>query len=140
MILLDTNVISEPIKPQPEPRVVRWINAQVIESLYLPSVALAEWLTGVERLPTGRRKSEMESLIRDLLEELIGPRVLSFDREAAEVHSHLLASSEAKGVVVSFADCQIAAIAMVHGLSVATRDTAPFLAMGVPIINPWEIS
>jgi len=137
VILLDTNVISEPVKPLPDPRVLEWINAQVIESLYLPSVALAEWLTGVELLPIGRRKSEMESLIHDLLTELIGSRVLSFDREAAEVHSRLMAKSATAGANASFADCQIAAIALVHNLTVATRDTGPFVAMGVPTINPW---
>jgi hypothetical protein len=138
VILLDTNVISEPVKPQPDPRVLEWINAQVIESLYLPSVALAEWLTGVELLPTGRRKSEMELLIHDLLKELIGPRVLPFDREAAEVHSRLMAKSAAIGANASFADCQIAAIAIAHNLTVATRDTGPFMAMDIPTINPWH--
>ncbi|WP_263380774.1 type II toxin-antitoxin system VapC family toxin [Granulicella paludicola] len=138
MILLDTNVISEPAKPLPDARVMRWIDAQTVESLYVSSTVLAEWLTGVEKLPQGRRRREMEELIHQMLQELIGPRVLSFDRVAAEIHAKLMAEAGAKGVTVSFADCQIAAVAKLHDLTVATRDTGPFLAMGVRVIDPWE--
>jgi predicted nucleic acid-binding protein len=138
MILLDTNVVSEPLKPQPDAQLLKWINAQVIESLFLPSVVLAEWLTGVEKLPTGRRKTEMELLIHDFLGEVIGPRILPFDRQAAEVHATLMAKTSVIGKTPSFADCQIAAIAVVHRFTVATRDTAPFLVMGVPVIDPWQ--
>ncbi|MDQ2925418.1 MAG: type II toxin-antitoxin system VapC family toxin [Acidobacteriota bacterium] len=140
MILLDTNVISEPVKPRPEPQVLAWINSQVIEALHLPSPALAEWLTGVECLPAGRRKREMEALIHDLLNELIGARVLPFDRQAAEEHAKLVARAAARGKPVSFADAQIAAIASVHGFTVASRDTEPFVAMDIPVINPWTAS
>jgi predicted nucleic acid-binding protein len=138
MILLDTNVVSEPAKPRPDLRVMRWIDAQVVESLHLSTTVLAEWLTGVERLPAGRRRREMEELIHQMMQELIGTRVLSFDRMAAEVHAKLMSSAAANGVTVSFADCQIAAIAKLHDLTVATRDVTPFLAMGVRVINPWE--
>jgi toxin FitB len=138
MILLDTNVVSEPARPIPDPRVMNWIDAQAVESLYLSSTVLAEWLTGVEKLPHGRRRQEMEELIHQMLKELIGTRVLSFDRMAAELHVKLMTSADAKGIVVSFADCQIAAVAKLHDLTVATRDTRPFVAMGVRVINPWE--
>jgi predicted nucleic acid-binding protein len=140
MILLDTNVVSEPLKPRPDPHVLAWIDSQAIEVLHLPSTALAEWLTGVERMTQSRRRSELKALIEDLLAMLIGPRFLTFDSEAARRHSKLMAHAAAKGKVVSFADCQIAAIATVHGLTVATRDVAPFISMDVPYINPWDAS
>jgi len=115
-----------------------WIDSQVVESLHLSTPVLAKWLTGVERMPKGLRRSEMERLVHDLLRELIGPRVLTFDQEAAKVHSTLMSRTAAKGLAISFADCQIASIAVVHGLTVATRDVSPFIAMGVPVINPWD--
>jgi toxin FitB len=138
MILLDTNVISEPLKPIPDLGVLAWLDAQIIETLYLPTIALAEILTGIEGMPHGKRRQIAESTARQMFQSLIGPRYLSFDQQAAETHPILRIKAQQQGVVVSFADCQIAAIASVHNLTVATRDTGPFLAMGVPTINPWH--
>jgi predicted nucleic acid-binding protein len=139
MILLDTNVISEPLKPVPDPRVMAWLDLQIIETFYLPTIALAEILTGIEGMPHGKRRQTAENTARNVFQSLIGPRYLSFDQQAAETHPVLRIKAQQRGVIVSFADCQIAAIASVHNLTVATRDTAPFLAMDVPTINPWEI-
>jgi predicted nucleic acid-binding protein len=138
MILLDTNVVSEPAKPRPDLRVMNWLDSQAVESLYLSTTVLAEWLTGVERLPAGRRRTEMERIIEDMLKELIGPRVLVFDQTAAEIHAKLTARASRAGQTVGFADCQIAAVASLHGLTVATRDTEPFVVMGLRVINPFE--
>jgi len=115
-----------------------WLDMQVIETFYLPTIALAEILTGIEGMPHGKRRQIAENTARKVFESLIGSRYLSFDQRAAETHPVLRINAQQRGVIVSFADCQIAAIAFVHNLTVATRDTAPFLAMGVPIINPWE--
>jgi predicted nucleic acid-binding protein len=138
MIILDTNVISEPLKPRADPAVIRWLDAQDPDTLYLTSVNLAEVLIGIALLPAGKRKRGMELAARSLQMKLFANRFLSFDREAAIAFSLLGSRAAAKGYPISVGDCQIAAIAAVHGFTVATRDTVPFLAAGVPIINPWE--
>jgi hypothetical protein len=138
MIVLDTNVISEPLKPRADPVVIRWLDAQDPETLYLTAVNLAEVLIGIALLPAGKRKRGMELGAQSLLAKLFANRLLSFDREAAIAFSLLGSRAAAKGYPISVADCQIASIAAVHGFTVATRDTAPFLAAGVPIVNPWE--
>ncbi len=138
MIILDTIVISEPLKPRADPAVIRWLDAQDPDSLYITAVNLAEVLIGIALLPAGKRKRGMELAARSLQVKLFASRFLSFDREAAIAFSLLGSRAAAKGYPISMADCQIAAIAAVHGFTVATRDTAPFLAAGVPIINPWK--
>jgi hypothetical protein len=138
MIVLDTNVISEPLKTQADPAVQRWLDRQEAETLYLTAVNLAEVLIGIELLPEGKRKKGMATAMRELLQALFGTRLLSFDEEAAVAYSVLISRAMAKGYTISVADGQIAAIAAVHGFTVATRDTAPFLAAGVPVLNPWE--
>jgi predicted nucleic acid-binding protein len=138
MIILDTNVISEPLKPRADPAVVRWLDAQDSDTLYLTAVNLAEVLIGIALLPAGKRKRGMELAARSLQMKLFANRFLSFDREAAIAFSLLGSRAAAKGYPISVADCQIAAIAAVHGFTVATRDTAPFVAAGVAVINPWK--
>lgn len=138
MILLDTNVISEPLKPMPDPRVLAWLDSQLIETLFMPTVVLAEFLTGLEGMPEGKRRAIAEHSASQILDLLIGPRFLPFDRKAAEVHALLSIRAQRQGKKVTFADCQIAAIASVHNLTVATRDVTPFQAMNIPTINPWD--
>lgn len=138
MIVLDTNVISEPLRPRADPAVVRWLDAQDPETLYLTATALSELLIGIALLPAGKRKRGMELAMQSLQTRLFADRFLSFDREAAIAFALLGSRAATKGFSISVADCQIAAIAAVHGFAVATRDTAPFLAAGVPVINPWE--
>lgn len=138
MILLDTNVISEPMKPVPEPKVLAWLDAQPLETLYLPAPGLAEMLTGIRRLPQGKRRRRMEEIAETIRAQITDSRVLSFDQPAAIKHAELMIMAERKGVVLTFADCQIASIAILHNLTVATRDTGPFLAAGLHVINPWQ--
>lgn len=138
MILLDTNVVSEPLKPLPEVRVLGWLDAQIIETLFMPTPVLAEFLTGIEGMPVGKRRTIAETTAMKILESLVGPRFLPFDQRAAEVHPLLRMKAQRQGKPVTFADCQIAAIASVHNLTVATRDVEPFIAMGIPVINPWD--
>jgi predicted nucleic acid-binding protein len=140
MILLDTNVVSEPLKPTPESKVLAWLDRQPTGILYLPSVALAELLAGIEIMPEGRRKGSMLQSVRALLQQLTSQRVLPFDVEAAEAYSLLTARARSEGVSVALGDGEIGAIAHVHGLAVATRDERPFLAMGLRVINPWAES
>ena len=137
MIVLDTNVVSEAMKPSSSPAVSAWLNAQVAETLYLSSVTLAELLYGIGTLPEGRRKNALAHTLDGLL-ELFGGRVLPFDAEAARCYAPLATRARALGKGFPTPDGYIAAIAVAHGFAVATRDTNPFEAAGVPVINPWE--
>ena len=138
MIVLDTNVISEPVKPLPDPLVVAWLDRQPKEALYLCAPVLMEVLLGVALLPGGKRKRGMATAIQALLANYFADRFLAFERQAAVTYASLSSRASARGYSISVGDCQIAAIAAVHGLAVATRDTAPFRAAGVPIIDPWN--
>ena len=138
MIVLDTNVISEPVKPLPDPLVVTWLDRQPKETLYLCAPVLMEVLLGVALLPGGRRKRGMAMAIQALFANFFAERFLAFERQAAVTYASLASRASARGYSISVGDCQIAAIAAVHGFVVATRDTAPFLAAGVPVIDPWK--
>lgn len=137
MIVLDTNVISEAMKPQPHSAVRAWLNDQAAETLYLSSVTLAELLFGIAALPSGKRK-DMLALAVDGLLELFQGRVLPFDTDAARQYAELAVVARAAGLGFPTPDGYIAAIAVSRGFIVASRDTAPFQAAGVTIINPWE--
>ena len=138
MILLDTCVVSEPLKPRPESKVLNWLDDQAAESLYLSTISLAELLAGVAALPAGRRRSALSGELSRVLDRLFADRILAFDRAAAVQFPDVVASARKRGFTISFADAQIAAIAAAHGFSIATRDTGPFLATGIPIIDPWN--
>ena len=138
MIVLDTNVISEPVKPLADPVVVAWLDRQPKETLYLCAPALMEVLLGINLFPDGKRKRIIAVALQGLLANYFSDRFLAFEREAAVAYALLASRAAAKGYSISVADGQIAAIASVHAFSVATRDTAPFLATGVRVINPWK--
>ena len=137
MILLDTNVVSELMRQDPDRRVVAWLDAQTAETLYLSAVSLAELLLGIAILPEGRSKRELEAAVVGPARAMFGPRVLPFDAEAATVFAAVVSRARRAGYVIGVADGQIAATAVAHGLIVATRDTAPFEAAGLRVINPW---
>jgi hypothetical protein len=138
MILLDTNVVSEPIRPSPDKRVLDWLDAQVVETLFLSTVSLAELLLGVEALPAGRRRATLEARLESTLEALFGERMLSFDVAAAEVYAQIVVRARGAGYAISVGDGQIAAIAAVRGFTVASCDELPFRAAGLAVINPWN--
>ena len=138
MIILDTNIISEPLKPNANPAVQAWLDRQAAETLYLTATSLSELLVGVAILPKSKRKTGLDTALSELLANLFGSRILAFDQRAAVAYAPLVSRARSAGRYISVADGQIAAIASVHGFTVATRDTAPFVAAGVPIINPWD--
>ena len=138
MILLDTNVVSEMLRERINPRVARWLGQQAVSSLYLTATSLAELRVGVEIIPAGKRKTLLAADLDNLLGILFRERILAFDRKAAETYSRMAARARALGKALPFGDGQIAATAAVHGYAVATRDTGPFEAAGVAVINPWE--
>jgi predicted nucleic acid-binding protein len=137
VIILDTNVVSEPLRPAPDERVVRWLDAQPAEALYLTSINTAELWAGVARLPRGARRHTLETSLDAMLRRLFGARRLAFDDAAARVYADLVEHCDARGTALPLADGMIAAIARVHGFAVATRDTAPFVAAGITTVDPW---
>lgn len=138
MILLDTNVVSEPLRPAPDARVIAWLDAQALETLYLSAITVAELRAGVALMPKGRRRDKLnETIEREVLPSFAG-RVLPFDAACTQTYAEALATARQAGGGIGIADALIAAIARANGLIVATRDTAPFAAAGLDVINPWE--
>ena len=138
MIVLDTNVVSEAMKPEPHWAVRAWLNDQSAETLYLSSVTLAELLFGIGALQAGKRKDMLAQALDGLL-ILFRDRVLPFDADAARRYAELAGAAKISGRGFPIPDGYIAAIAASRGFIVATRDTAPFEAAGVPVINPWNV-
>ncbi len=140
MIVLDTNVISEPLRASGAPAVRAWLNSQVPDSLYTTAINLAELLAGVAALPVGKRRRELDAHLRATLSRLFGRRVLTFDMAAAESYAAIVDEARGKGLSVPHDDGLIAAIARAHGFAVATRNVAHFAGAGVDLINPWDFS
>ncbi len=138
MIILDTNVISESLRPRCNDAVTAWLDAQVAQTLYLTAINAAELWAGIAVMPDGARKSALESSLDSLLARLFGARRLDFDHRAARAYAELTRRTTAAGTPVPLADGLIAAIAHAHGYAVATRDAAPFRAAGIEVLNPWE--
>lgn len=138
MILLDTNVVSEPMQVTPNAGVVAWLDDQAVETLFLSAITVAELRFGVAVLPEGKRKEGLRLRLEETLLPLFGDRILPFDLEASAAFARLMAAARARGEAIGKADGLIAATAVAHGLAVATRDAAPFRAAGVTVINPWE--
>lgn len=138
MIVLDTDVISELVRPQPDRRVLGWLDRYPWVEVYLTAVTAAELRYGVARLPDGRRKSELAERVRRLTKEHFARRVLPFDDEAASHYAQVVASRETRGRPIGTADAQTAAICLRHGAALATRNTKDFTHIDVGIVNPWE--
>jgi predicted nucleic acid-binding protein len=138
MILLDTNVVSEPLRPAPDARVIAWIDAQPLETLFLSAVTVAELRAGAALLPAGKRRTGLQQNLEKRVLPLFAGRVLPFDLACTLAYAALLARARAAGLAVTTADAYIAAIAASNGFTVATRDTGPFKAAGVAVLNPWQ--
>jgi predicted nucleic acid-binding protein len=126
------------MKPGGDRGVQTWLDEQIAETLYLTSISLSEPLLGVELLPDRKRKEGLAVALTELIVTLFGPRILSFDQQAAKIYAARISRARASGRMIFMADGQIAAIAEAYGFTVATRDTAPFIAAGVPVVNPWD--
>lgn len=138
MILLDTNVVSEPLRAAPEPRLIAWLDAQPPETLFLSVITVAELRFGAARLPAGRRRNGLRERLETRVLPAFAGRILPFDLAATQAYADLMVKAQATGSTVGLADGLIAAIASVNGMAVATRDTKPFLAIGVTVIDPWS--
>lgn len=138
MILIDTNVISEPLRQRGDPVVAAWIDAQIIDTLYLAAISLAELRFGIAALPDGKRKDSLRENLERRVVPLFAGRILPFDAVASQAYAEIMAGARAEGEAIGKADGYIAATAAANGLIVATRDTAPFEAAGLNVINPWK--
>lgn len=138
MIVLDTNVISEPLRPAPNPAVVAWLNAQDPGSLHTTTINLAELYAGVAVMEAGKRRTALMSSMRATMTRLFGPRVLSFDVAAAECYAIIAERTRASGLTVPHLDGLIAAIAAASDFAIATRNVADYAGTGVRTINPWD--
>lgn len=140
MILLDTNVISEPQRWEPNARVLEWIDAQALETLYLSTITVAELRAGIALMPEGKRRDSLHENLEKRLLPMFANRVLPFDMACTKAYAELLAKSRAAGLAVETADAFIAAVVLANGFAVATRDTSPFEAAELNVINPWEVN
>ena len=138
MILIDTNVVSELMRPIPARAVLDWFGTQDPSALHLSAVSEAELRRGVAVLPEGRRQDALRAAVDAMVAEDFAGRVLSFDSTAAVAFAAIFAQRQAAGRPISFPDCQIAATARTHGAGVATRNVDDFEGCGVAIVNPWE--
>jgi hypothetical protein len=138
MIVLDTNVLSELMRPAPSERVVRWVAAQPATSLYTTSITQAEILHGIMLLPSGRRRNSLQTAAEAMFSEDFGGRILPFGSDATHPYARIAAERRRAGRPISHFDAQIAAIARSAGAKIATRNVADYEACGVQVINPWE--
>lgn len=139
MIVLDTNVLSELMRIEPDLKVLGWVDAQPSMDLAISAVTVAEILHGIARLPFGKRKQKLEAHAMAMFEEDFAGRILPFDAHAAVEYATLVSDAEAKGRAASMADAQIAAICRSHGAPIATRNVRDFEYSGVRVINPWDV-
>ena len=138
MILLDTNVVSEPLRHAPEQRVIDWLDVQPMETLFLSAITVAELRAGVALLPSGKRRTGLQENLEKRVLPLFAGRVLSFDLACTPAYAALMADVRAAGRAIAAADGYIAAIAIANGFVVATRDTGPFEAAGAAVLDPWQ--
>ncbi len=136
-VLLDTNVVSELIRKEPERSVERWAAGLPLESLFFSAVGEAELRYGAAILPAGRRRETLVADIERMLRNAFEDRVLPFDSDAAREYAYIAAMRRSIGRIVPLGDGQIAAIARSHGMSVATRNVRDFEDTGVETVNPW---
>ena len=137
MILVDTNVVSEPLRRTPDPRVAAWLDAQALETLYLSAITVAELRFGVHSLPPGRRRDRLHEELEQRVLSMFTGRVLAFDPVASQAYAELMAKARSAGRAISVSDGYIAATAAANAMVVATRDTSPFEAAGLKTLNPW---
>ena len=140
MIVLDTNVLSELIKPTPAPQVIAWASRQPWQDITTTTICEAELCFGVALLPEGRRRDNLARAIGALFDTMLAGRVLDFDRRAAKIYGPLCAGRRRLGLEIPHADMQIAAIVAAHRpAAVATRNVADYLGTDITVINPWDI-
>lgn len=140
MIILDTNVVSEPLKPKPDPAVLKWLDAQDPQTLFITTINLAELWAGIELMPAGRKRTLLRSALDGQIMPLFEGRILPFDARAAALFAQINAKVQSQGATMSFADCAIAAITQVNKFSIATRNVRDFKSTALSLFNPWDFA
>ncbi len=138
MIILDTNVLSELMRPEPDPNVAAWISAWSATSLFTTTVTQAEILYGLKLLPSDRRRSRLEAVVSEMFATDLAGRVLPFDEAAAHAYAEIAAARRRAGRPITQFDAQIAAIARSRDAGIATRNVADFEGCGISVIDPWQ--
>ena len=138
MFVLDTNVVSELMKPDPNPSVLDWTYSQSRDELYITTISEAELWFGMEIMAEGRRRQQVAARIRRMLERFFGGRILPFDSVAARAYASMVAQRRRTGAIVPILDAQIAAIALSREAAVATRNVRHFEGVGIEIVDPWN--
>jgi predicted nucleic acid-binding protein len=137
MVVVDTNVLSEPTKLLPSPAVLDWLRSRSPHEVYTTAISQAEILYGIESLPTATRRAALAAATEALFAEDYAGRILPFDADAARFYARIVADRRATGRPISQPDAMIAAIARAHGAALATRDIEDFDGCGIRVVNPW---
>ena len=138
IFLLDTNVLSETMKPRPDAAIASWMRAQPLRSLFTAAICQAEILAGIAVLPTGRRRGELEAMAQAIFGQDFEGRILPFDVPAATAYAELFALRRQAGRPIETPDLIVAATAHAHEAAVVTRDTGGFEGCGLTLVNPWQ--
>ena len=138
-ILLDTNVLSELMRSQPEQALMDWFEAHTGDVFYVSVITRAEILLGISLLPTGKRRDALSAAAEGMFSEDFAGRCIPFDAECAVRYASIVAGRRSAGQAISTEDAMIAAIALTHGYPLATRNTIDFLHIdGLRLYNPWQ--
>lgn len=137
MIILDTNVVSELLRPTPSASVESWLASQPASSVYFSAIGEAELRYGLAILPAGKKRNDLQKIIEAILEEDFRGRILAFERKATHFYALIAAKRRGEGRPISNFDCQIAAIARANNAVLATRNNKDFEGCGIELINPW---
>ena len=138
MIILDTNVVSETMRPRPDESALRWLDSQLQTDLYVTSISISEIFFGLECMADGRRKLDLKARLQKLLARGFDGRILDFTLESARHYGAIMAARRAAGRPLAAPDGQIAAISRQHDAMIATRNTRDFQDCGIKIINPFD--
>lgn len=139
MIVLDTNVLSEVLRPMPEGRVLTWLTGQPRAALFTTTVTRGEIFYGIRLLPEGQRRQALWTATQAIFNEDFAGQVLSFDNDAANAYAEIAASRKNSGRPISQCDAMIAAMAYSRGASLATRNVKDFVDCGIEIVDPWKV-
>ena len=138
MILLDTNVISEAMRPVPEPSVMAWLNSQNTAELWTSTIVAAEVYSGLDLMPAGKRQRQLLEGAELMFNRFFGARILGFDLLAARAYGAVLKARQAMGLPIDEMDALLAATALANGSALATRNVSHFESCGIRILNPWR--
>lgn len=140
MIVLDTNVLSETLRPSPAPEIMAWLTSQPNSSVFTTTITRGELLYGVQLLPAGQRKADFLAAVHGIFDQDLAGHVLSFDSAGADAFALIAASRKLAGQPISQFDAMIAAITLSRGATLATRNIKDFGNCGIELINPWDVS